>query len=64
MGQDDGVLKSYTSSHDQLVSSGYPAGMLTEGAQSWRVEGEPTWGLSVNIEAKYNLVLTDYKEKE
>ena len=34
-------------------NSGYSTEMLTEGAQSWRVEDESTWAPSVNIEVEY-----------
>ena len=37
--------------------------MLTEGAQSWRVEDEKTWAPSVNIEVDYP-ELSDYDEIE
>ena len=37
--------------------------MLTEGAQSWRVEDESTWAPSVNIEVEY-LELSEYDEIE
>ena len=44
-------------------SSGYSTEMLTEGAQSWRVEDESTWAPSVNIEVEY-LELSEYDEIE
>ena len=44
-------------------SSGYSTEMLTEGAQSWRVEDESTWTPSVNIEVEY-LELSEYDEIE
>ena len=41
--------------------TGYSAKMLTEGAQSWQVEGQLNLTPSVNIKAKYP-VLADHKE--
>ena len=37
--------------------------MLTEGAQSWRIEDESTWAPSINIEVEY-LELSEYDEIE
>ena len=52
-------MKGYSLSHAWSGSAGYSAEMLTEGAQSWRVEDESTLTPSVNIEAKYP-ALVDY----